>query len=65
MIQASIKETYSQISEDEYQAINPYVEAIGYLRTKKPNARVIKTKTVTEVVGGIQFPMLLTYYEVD
>ena len=66
MIRAYLKEKYMQVGENEYQELNPYVEAIGHLKHDKPNAVVRKTKTITEVVGGLQFPFLLLYYdEVD
>lgn len=59
-----IKETYHEVGENEYQQINPYIEAIGIVRTKYPKAKIKRFKTQLDVLYGVQFPMLLTYFEV-
>ena len=60
-----VKETYHQVSETEYQAINPYIEGIGIVRQKYPDAKIVKFKTITDVFGAIQYPLLLVYFEVN
>ena len=65
MVQMSIKETYEQIGEHEFNRINPYIQAIGRLRQNKPNAKVKKVKTVfdADLIPGELVPMLAVYYD--
>ena len=65
MVQISVKETYEQIGEYEFNRINPYIEAIGRLLHNKPNAKVKKVKTVfdADLIPGELVPMLWVYYD--
>jgi hypothetical protein len=67
-VQPFIKETYEQIPNDnpevlEFNEINPYIQAIGKIKEKYPDAKIIRTKTVFDVIGTLQFPILEVYFE--
>lgn len=62
-VAVTIKETFRQVGPNEFDRVNPYVEGIGALLHRRPNAKVRKTRTVTEVFNGLQIPLLLVYYD--
>ena len=62
-VHQQIKETYEQIGDHEYNEINPYVHAVGFVRHKYPEAKIVKTKTVYDVLYGVQFPVLQVWFE--
>lgn len=64
-VYASIKETYRQVGELEFDRINPYVESIGYIRHKYPKATITSVKTITENFGSLQVPALIIKYSTN
>jgi len=62
-VQPFVKETYEQVGELEFTEINPYVQAIGKIREKYPDAKIRRTRTYTDVIGAVQFPVLEVYFE--
>ena len=60
---SSMKETYEQVSDYEYNRINPYAEARKVILNKYPDAKITSTKTEMIVVGSLYIPMLVTKFE--
>lgn len=59
-----VKETYEQIGPEEYNQLNPYVEAIGMLNHKYGKVKTHRTSTTIANIGALQVPMLTVDYEV-
>lgn len=58
-----IKELYEQVADYEYNRVNPYVQAIGMLKSKHEDIEVIGTRTFTEVIGSLQIPIMEVHYD--
>lgn len=60
----SIKEIYQQVSEVEFNRINPYAEMVNMIKGKYPNAKIVKSYTEVGVLGSLQFPILIIKYTI-
>ena len=60
---SSIKETYQQVSETEFNEVNPYAVMIGSIRNEYPNAIINKAKTWCDVIGSLSIPFLTIWYD--
>jgi len=49
-VYTTVKETYEQVSEYEYNQINPYIQAIGAMRHKYGEIDVKWVKTIVEII---------------
>ena len=58
------KEKYEQVSEYEYNEINPYEVFRATIKQKYPDAKIKSTRTFIENFGALQVPMMVMFYEV-
>ena len=64
-VYSSMKELYEQVSEVEYNRINPYDKTRETILNKYPKAKILSTKTETIVIGSLYIPMLVMKFETN
>ena len=62
-VYTAIKEIYEQVSENEYNRINPYKRMKQAIKAKYPNAEIKSTETIIEPFGSVLVPVLIMRYE--
>jgi len=64
-VYSSMKETYEQVSENEYNRINPYQRIRESILSKYPKAKILKSKTSIIVIGSLYIPTLQMSFETN